>query len=106
LFKGIPLSEHFLLALGSTLELSVCALDYVKDIMKRLVSTLSAIALIAAGFVAGAAPAHATGLTATVADSTAQTEYPDPIFKVGDKLVYYGKVPATGNYDLAYLDGT
>ena len=74
--------------------------------MKRLVSTLSAIALIAAGFVAGAAPAQATGLTATVADSTAQTEYPDPIFKVGDKLVYYGKVPATGNYDLAYLDGT
>lgn len=74
--------------------------------MKRFVSTLSTIALIAAGFVAGAAPAHATGLTATVADSTAQTEYPDPIFKVGDKLVYYGKVPATGNYELAHLDGT
>lgn len=74
--------------------------------MKRFVSTLSTIALIAAGFVAGAAPAQAAGFTAAIADSTAKTEWPGNIYSIDGRLVYEGKNPATGNYGLNYLDGT
>jgi hypothetical protein len=61
---------------------------------------------MAAGLLATNNSATAAGLTATIADSSAQTENPTNIFQVGNKLVYSGKIPATGNYSLGYLDGT